>query len=138
MTYLTHGFTLLVMITNKDSCRDTKQKDIVRRLVLEELDHPTAEEVYIAARREMPKISLGTVYRNLERLRSNGDVIEVKLDDVPTIYDKTTRDHAHFVCKHCKKVKDIEINIDFKKMDGSQIISVNSYVVGICPNCVDK
>ena len=69
MTYLTHRFTLLVMITNKDSCRDTKQKDIVRRLVLEELDHPTAEEVYIAARREMSKISLGTVYRNLERLR---------------------------------------------------------------------
>ena len=126
------------MITNKDCCRDTKQKEVVRRLVLNELDHPTAEQVYIAARREMPKISLGTVYRNLERLKSNGEVIEVKLEDIPTIYDKTTKNHGHFVCKRCNKVQDVDININLGKMDGSQIISVNSYVVGICSKCVDK
>lgn len=126
------------MITNKKDSRQTKQKELIRNLVLKQLDHPTAEQVYVEARKALPKISLGTVYRNLEMLKNNGELIEVKLEEVPTIYDKTTKDHAHFVCKKCKRVEDIEMKIDTSKIKGSQVLTVNSYAVGICSDCVKK
>ncbi|MEG2541458.1 MAG: transcriptional repressor [Clostridia bacterium] len=90
--------------------RNTAQKEIIERLVLSACNHPTAETIYNSAREEMPTISLGTVYRILSTLVKEGIVREIMVPNAPSRFDKTTRIHAHFVCKACGSVTDIKID----------------------------
>ena len=46
----------------------SQQRNCIMNIVVSNPVHPTAEQVYDIARRSYPKISLGTVYRNLNQL----------------------------------------------------------------------
>ncbi len=71
-------------------------------------DHPTAEEVFARARLELPQISLGTVYRNLQRLVAEGRVAALALRGVRSLrYDPTIAPHDHFVCEVCGRIDDL-------------------------------
>jgi Fur family ferric uptake transcriptional regulator len=78
-----------------------------RRLILKELGragyHLTADEVYERVRRKLPRISLGTVYRNLERLSARGLIDRVELSRQPRRYGSEPRrgDRAYLCCAKC-------------------------------------
>src|SRR5260221_14702444 len=59
--------------------RESRQRDVVLAVVRSTMDHPTAEWVYRQARRNLPRISLGTVYRNLKKLASEGLIREIHI-----------------------------------------------------------
>ncbi len=84
-----------------------------RRVILEELGrvktHPTADEVYRMVRRRMPRISLGTVYRNLETLSGRGMILRLELAGTRRRYDADTRDHCHIRCSSCGCVHDLPV-----------------------------
>ena len=87
--------------------RNTRQ----RKVILEELKklkcHPTATELYEAARSRIPKISLGTVYRNLELLASNGIIKKLEFSGAEARFDGNTSKHYHARCIHCGRVDDV-------------------------------
>src|SRR5262249_57364591 len=64
-------------------------------------DHPTAERIYDRVRRVLPSISLGTVYRNLQRLVQEGKIGAAQLGARSLHYDPTATPHDHFVCRSC-------------------------------------
>src|SRR5262245_738955 len=68
--------------------------------------HPTAEEVHRLVTRRAPRVSLGTVYRNLRQLVDAGLLGE--LPGPPARYDATIRAHHHFTCLHCGRITDVE------------------------------
>ncbi|GAB6060504.1 Fur family transcriptional regulator [Desulfonatronum parangueonense] len=82
-----------------------------RRIILEELRntrcHPTADEVYDLVRKRLPHVSLGTIYRNLDFLHSQGLIL--KLDKVGTQmrFDASIEPHLHISCLQCGKVADL-------------------------------
>ncbi len=75
-------------------------------------DHPTAETLYHALREYHPNISLGTVYRNLALLESQGDVVRLHSQDGPDRYDGTIAPHDHLHCRKCGAVVDLLGMID--------------------------
>lgn len=83
-----------------------------RRVVLEQLrkvkTHPTADELFSMVRKVIPSISLGTVYRNLNLLKEEGEILELNLGKYSSRYDGDTSLHYHFFCLRCKKVLDVE------------------------------
>lgn len=87
--------------------RQTKQRDLVLKVVRESSDHPSAETVYERARKELPSISLGTVYRNLSQLVELRLVRKIVIDRGSDRYDKTLKIHAHFHCYSCGAVIDV-------------------------------
>jgi Fur family peroxide stress response transcriptional regulator len=92
----------------EEGYRMTKQ----RAVVLEELSkadfHPRADEIYQMVRRRLPKISFGTVYRNLKTLKDLGFISELNYGKNFSRFEAKTENHHHFVCMKCGKVYDID------------------------------
>ena len=89
--------------------RFTPQREHVYAVLLRKRDHPTAEEVFIRAKREMPDISLATVYNCLDALVECGLARQVTLERGATRFCPNMREHCHFYCDHCECVFDIDL-----------------------------
>lgn len=89
--------------------RLTAQRVEVLRVLREECDHPTADELFLHARGRLPEVSMATVYNTLEALVRCGVVRQVKLDRVAIRYCPNMRRHAHFYCEDCGRVFDVDI-----------------------------
>lgn len=119
--------------------RHSKQRDLILEIVQGTNEHPTADWVYTEARKFLPNISLGTVYRNLGQLVANKNLNIVNVNGI-VHYDAFLSNHQHFQCTSCGKVFDIEIStkefvsqIDTKtnhKIDKCQV-----QLFGICEKC---
>jgi DNA-binding HxlR family transcriptional regulator len=70
--------------------RYSHQRERIYRAVVESHEHPTANMVYEQLKAEMPKLSLGTVYRNLNQLADAGRLKKIPLADGSCRFDKTT------------------------------------------------
>src|SRR5262245_26645459 len=86
--------------------RLTGPRHAVLEVVRATESHPTAEEVHRLVRRHVPRVSLGTIYRNLRLLVGAG-----LLKELPGPYarfDANTRAHHHFVCERCRRISGVE------------------------------
>lgn len=118
--------------------RHSNQRDAVLKDLQARYDHPTAEEVYLSVKKEMPSISLATVYRNLKLLESEGLILKITTGDSDR-FDGHTHSHYHFTCNDCMKVFDLEIaDTDFCTLprDFDGVITGHSLMFfGLCSKC---
>ena len=89
--------------------RSTKQREHIFSVLLEKRDHPTADEVYVRAKTEMPTISLATVYNCLETLIETRLIRQVNFEREPTRYCPNLTQHAHFYCRESGEIVDIDL-----------------------------
>lgn len=119
-----------------------------RKTILEELRklhcHPTADELYEIVRERMPRISLGTVYRNLDLLHRGGEVLKLNINGGQSRFDGNPMRHHHIRCTKCGRVDDLpESQIGISE---TLTVSDNGYKVtgyriefkGVCPICLGK
>jgi Fe2+ or Zn2+ uptake regulation protein len=106
------------------------------------MDHPTAEWVYRQARRRLPRISLGTVYRNLKHLAEAGLIREIHTGGGhPARFDGNTGRHYHIRCVSCGRVSDLPISVDTRVEEEAAravnytILGHQVEVHGLCPLC---
>lgn len=117
-----------------------------RRMILDELrrtsSHPTADEVYSAVRRKLPRISLGTVYRNLEMLAESGFIERIEATPQRR-YDADLEPHVHLRCRKCGCVEDIadseatarQLSQRPEQDHGFEILATRVEYIGLCPAC---
>ncbi len=91
--------------------RETKQRAVILQILRNTNTHPTADSIYEQARKEIPNISKGTVYRNLTILVEKGEVAELNINGTITRYEIKQDPHYHFRCDECGKVFDLDIPI---------------------------
>ena len=84
--------------------RMTVQKMKIMEYLKSVHTHPSAEKVYKEVRKELPTITLATVYRNLNKLAEEGKVLKIKVGS-KTKFDADTSSHQHCVCSKCGKIK---------------------------------
>jgi Fur family transcriptional regulator, peroxide stress response regulator len=117
--------------------RFTPQRQQVYAVLLRKRDHPTAEEVFIRAKREMPDISMATVYNCLDALVRCGVARQVTLERGATRFCPNMREHGHFYCDRCRRVVDIELPhapaIALPK--GYRAARYDIAIHGHCPEC---
>jgi Fur family ferric uptake transcriptional regulator len=116
-----------------------------RQLILDELSkvksHPTADELYQMVRKQMPKISLGTVYRNLEILSDSGVIQKIDVGGTQKRFDADISNHPHIRCVKCGKVADLHVDLEFdfedvaRKASEFTILKHRLEYSGICPAC---
>lgn len=119
-----------------------------RQIILEELgkvtSHPTANEVYDMVRKRLPRIGLGTVYRNLELMSETGIILKLEVGGTQKRFDATVDPHYHIRCLSCGKVDDIEIPVmeDINKTAADiskyQVLGHHIEFSGVCSDCNDK
>jgi len=129
------------MIANSKKLRQTD----ARRVILEEIKkvytHPTADEVYEIVRKRIPKISLGTIYRNLEILSGKGHIQKLETGGTQKRFDGNTDNHYHLRCVECGRVTDLTTNPlkniekTLSKLANYEIIGYRLELIGVCPSC---
>jgi Fur family peroxide stress response transcriptional regulator len=120
--------------------RVTRQKQIVLEAVRSAPGHPDAHAVYTRARRLLPNISLGTVYRNLGLLRDAGLIRELQLGKSHRCFEAVREPHYHVVCRSCGRIEDLPIprlNLISKaqRLTDFEIGEQHLEFYGLCPNC---
>jgi Fe2+ or Zn2+ uptake regulation protein len=116
-----------------------------RAVILEELKnsdaHPSADELYQMVRKKLPRISLGTVYRNLEILSELGKIQKLELSGTLKRYDGDPRRHYHIRCVQCNSVANAplaplnQLEDELYKTTVFEIIGHNLEFTGLCQNC---
>lgn len=124
--------------------RNTHQKAVVLQAVLESGNHPSADVLYEKVRQVIPRISLGTVYRNLHKLAEEGRIRQMYLRDRTAHYDPMVAEHDHFVCQQCGMIENliqrgrISLRVPSLRQQGYRIYSHTIVVYGLCRNCKGK
>jgi Fur family ferric uptake transcriptional regulator len=116
-----------------------------RQIILEELSkvktHPTASELYDMVRQRLPRIGLGTVYRNLELMADNGMILKLEVGGTQKRFDATTDTHYHIRCTGCGRVDDIDTPVMENLVKAAaestsyQVVGHHVEFTGICPDC---
>lgn len=111
-----------------------------RIVMLEYLDdvnvHPAADMIYEELNRRLPKISVATVYNNLNLFVDKGLVNQLNLNKNEAHYDFAKEPHGHFYCTKCGKIMDMDIS-DFALPDKYNVESLEITARGICDECGD-
>jgi Fe2+ or Zn2+ uptake regulation protein len=121
--------------------RRTPQRAVILEIVRSTMDHPTVEWVHEQARRQIPSISVATVYRNLKELASEGAIREMHTAGQSIRYDANTGDHYHIRCVGCGRVRDLPISVDRRVEEEAgrainyRIVGHQVEVLGVCPSC---
>ena len=119
--------------------RDTKQRSLILEIVNNSYEHLSAEKIYDIAKKEMPNISLGTVYRNLNLLFENGNIRKIKSDDNIDHYDNLKNEHNHFICCKCNKIYDVfEHEKNHKNLSCGIVMNYEKIYKGICNSCIKE
>ena len=121
--------------------RMTRQRKVILEEIRKTTTHPTADELYQIVRRKLPRISLATVYRNLEQLAAEGLILKIETAGAQMRFDGQPRNHYHIRCVRCGAVEDAPIEPDptleqlVQKNSSYHIIGHTVQFLGICPGC---
>jgi len=124
--------------------RYSRQRESIVEYLRSTKEHPTAETVYQHVREQLPKVSLGTVYRNLSQLAAAGEILRFSSIDGVDHFDADTATHYHFVCNCCGRIQDVPMTplSDINRLAGLGIRGeIDGHAVtfyGHCDDCLDQ
>lgn len=129
--------------SHESTAKLTPQREAVLQVIRDREDHPTANEIFEAARVILPAISYATVYNSLRYFRETGLVREINFGDSASRYDGITERHDHAICTNCRKLVDFDLNEAADLMRAAARKSrfkperVYLTLMGLCPDCRD-
>lgn len=124
----------------KGFVRKTKQREAILEVLRKTDIHPTADWVYQEVRKQMPHVSLGTIYRNLKVLSENGEIQELSFGSAHSHFDANPDEHYHFVCQGCGAIEDLDLEMatDLERQverGGYRVTTHRLEFYGLCPEC---
>ena len=126
------------------SLRMTNQREIILQELKKSKKHLTADELYTRVKKSMPRISLATVYRNLETLSEAGMIGKLEISGRQKRFDYDVSEHDHVYCIQCHRVDNISLDrsmvssSEFASAGGYKITGLRVEFTGICPACRKK
>ena len=124
--------------------KKSKKRDVVLEVLRGTDTHPSAQWIYSEAKKIVPDLSLGTVYRNLNLFKEEGLVVSVGVVDGEERFDCVTEPHTHFVCSRCGSIIDVALDDgsgDEAELEARYDVRVESRSVvyrGTCSGCERK
>jgi len=127
------------------SKRETRQRAAVLGVLRSLKNHPTAAELHALVRKQVPRISLGTVYRNLDALANQGTIRRLVSGRCEARFDADLSGHYHVRCAGCGCVGDVpglaslDIDLaDVRRRSGFEVLDHHLEFVGVCPQCARR
>ena len=124
--------------------RMTNQREVILEEIAKYKGHPTADLLYERIRKRLPRISLATVYRNLEILSKAGKIRKLEISGRQKRFDRELEEHNHICCVQCHRIDNIHIAPEQMLASGSEqetgykISGWRVEFLGICPECQKK
>lgn len=119
----------------------TAQRKVIFEVIQGSMEHLTAEEIYLKAKKLYPTLAVGTVYRNLKLMAEAGEILHIRTPDGADRYDKTVTVHDHMECTQCGIFFDIpthDILELLREQTGMRVTDYQLNVRGICPKCLKE
>lgn len=119
----------------------THQRWVIYRALAGTDQHPTPEAIFDQVRREIPSVSLATIYNNIRTFLTAGLLREVISADQTMRLDANLDFHHHFVCKRCGTIWDLSegmvapVRLDKSLPDGFRVQGYNITFSGSCGRC---
>lgn len=116
----------------------TKQRQVVYDIIFNSMKHLSADEIFGLARKQIPNISVGTVYRNLGILVDEKIIRKISTKD-GMVYDKSLKPHGHIICPCCGDIVDYYTDFITEKLNkdfGDKLKSYELIVNALCQKCV--
>jgi len=126
-----------------EKLRITNQRDVILNELRSVKTHPTADELYTQVRRRLPRVSLATVYRNLEWLSEQGLAQKIEVGGRQKRFDGDISEHYHVRCQKCGRVADVEMemldNLEgrISQSCGFNVTGHRLEFTGLCAACSD-
>ena len=115
----------------------TKQRLLIHQIICRSPMHLSAEEIYFEAKQLCPSIAVGTVYRNLNLMSDEGEIMKIESPGQPVRYDKNVIPHEHFFCTECGRLFDLNLT-GIKEFISSQTgMDVEGYSLSVRCRCAD-
>ena len=125
--------------------RHSHKRDAILECLRCTTSPPTAEWVYTQLKPTIPDLSLATVYRNFAMFKAEGTIDSVGVYDGLERFDFRTDPHAHFICRVCGAVSDInwlelpdDTLSEVERQTGSRVEGCRIAITGVCADCVKK
>lgn len=120
--------------------RNTRQRTVILEKLRGVTSHPTADEVFAMTREALPKVSLGTVYRNLEFLARQGEILCLESGGTQKRFDGNVMPHHHVRCTECGRLGDIALelplpDISIVHVPGFTLTGAQIVFEGVCDRC---
>jgi Fur family ferric uptake transcriptional regulator/Fur family peroxide stress response transcriptional regulator len=116
--------------------RPSVQRVAIAQYLAQHRNHPTVDDIYSALRDEYPTLSRTTVYNTVTTLADSGVILSLSIDQSNARYDYDISVHAHFRCRKCGKVVDLEMpKFEPITPEGLQVDAVKVYYEGLCAEC---
>lgn len=121
----------------------TYQRLAIYKVLHSSTEHPSAEEIYQKVKKTFPMISLGTVYKSLERFSEAGLVQKVGMTAEVSRYHTKVDCHHHMICVKCQSIHDIadpigESKLSLPENHGFEVLGHDVVVRGYCARCAEK
>ena len=117
----------------------SKQKKLITEILAASYAHPTASQIFEEARKQMPNIALGTVYRNLGVLVDEGTIVRLSVTGLPDRFDLPRSLHWHVICDNCGTVKDVPVDNELiRRINSDSGEEITSYLLTahcVCREC---
>ncbi len=133
-----------VSMEPKQTRRMTKQRQVILEELRKLYSHPTVDELHQIVRKRLPKISIATVYRNLEILCEEGLAQKMDTPGTQRRFDGNVRNHYHIRCCSCGRVDDVDlepipmIEEAIKERCDYAVMSHRLEFIGICSQCAEE
>lgn len=127
--------------------RNTKQRQAIFETIENHGGHLTADEIYRLVKRHFPRLSLGTVYRNLRVLVAQGGLRELDFGTAVTYFETSKNSHYHLICRVCGSIADADIPVErglqsvagqARNLGGFRIEEHRLDFIGVCAACQTK
>lgn len=123
------------------SLRMTRQRQVIMEELRATDQHPSADDLHGRVKQKLPRISLGTVYRNLEILTELGEIQTIALAGSLKRFDGIPQNHYHMRCVHCDRLVDAPMEVidslerALQEKTEFRILDHQLEFTGICPDC---
>jgi Fur family ferric uptake transcriptional regulator len=124
--------------------RMTNQREMILQELRKSKDHLTADELYERVKKKMPRISLATVYRNLEILSEVGLIGKLEVSGRQKRFDWDVEGHDHVYCVQCHRIDNLKLDRESlgllapEVVDGYKITGYRLEFSGLCDECLQK
>jgi len=122
-----------------------RKRDAILARLRQSTAHPSAEDLYASLKPDIPDLSIGTVYRNLNLFKEQGLATSVATVRGVERFDGNTQPHVHFICSQCDAVTDLhqicvpqELKTAAEDSSGCRVEECRLCFTGVCSQCINS